>query len=163
MNSTDFAENSTLFEEEENDPITYSLIHSVGSIALVMFCSSVGGILISLVSGIHFDGILCIPKIHTKPLVKGLILPPLIGMIIGGCVARNFFGIATEGYIELWASYIRKIALCLLLTRGGLTITFRGKGKFVILISFVPQMCEACFVAIITHFLLDFDWIVSFL
>jgi len=128
-----------------------------------MFCSCIGGILFAFLGGIHFDKMLCIPDLHTKPILKAITLPPLIGMIIGGCLARNFFGITTEAYIELWAAYIRKIALCLLLLRGGLTITFRGKGLAFVLISFLPQLVEATIIAVISRYLLDMPWPPCFL
>ena len=59
-------------------------------------------------------------------------------MIIMGCIARNFFGEAVVAYNNEWAQYIRSCCLALLLIRGGLQVSFSGKGILVIFMSFIP-------------------------
>ena len=59
---------------------------------------SIGGFLIALLSGIHVKKFLCIKDFTTKPLLKKITIPPLIGMIIMGSISRSFFGIATEAF-----------------------------------------------------------------
>ena len=58
-------------------------------------------------------------------------------------LARNCFGNATIGFPDNWAGVLRTICLAILLLRGGLEITFRGKGLIVLLIAFIPQTVEA--------------------
>jgi len=38
-----------------------------------------------------------------KPILKSVRLPPLIGMIIMGLIARNFFGPIMDAYPKVWA------------------------------------------------------------
>ena len=116
----------------------YSIISSVLALALVVGSASIGGMLVALLNGWHFDKLFCIPALYTKPIIKKIAISPLIGMILMGCIAINTYGKATEPYVEKWSKYIREIALCLLLVRGGMTITLKGKGLMVVIISFVP-------------------------
>lgn len=108
------------------------------SIIVVILTSAVGGILIALIGGLHQTKLLCIPAINTKALFSAFKIPPLIGMILMGMVARNCFGREVIAYQEKWASMIREICLTLLLIRGGLTIKFQGKGLVIALITIIP-------------------------
>ena len=66
-------------------------------------------------------------------------IPALIIMIIIGMLARNLFGeYLMNAYPATWTVWIRNCILAILLTRGGLSITFRGKGLLVILIVALP-------------------------
>ena len=76
-----------------------------------------------------------------KPLFrcKFIIIPKLVGMLICGCIVRNFFGdYFMDNYPTKWAEWARKICLCIILLRGGLKLKFQGLGKIVILLTFVP-------------------------
>ena len=60
-------------------------------------------------------------KIDIKPLCTAITCPPLVGMIIAGCIARNFFGDFTKNnYPDYWADWTRQICLSIILMRGGL-------------------------------------------
>jgi Kef-type K+ transport system membrane component KefB len=65
-----------------------------------------------------------IPAINLEPTLKKFKLPPLIGMVLFGMIARNTFGREVIAYQEQWASMIREICLTLLLIRGGLAVKF---------------------------------------
>lgn len=64
-------------------------------------------------------------------------------MIVFGCLARNIFGVENRYYQEKWASMIREICLTLLLIRGGLAISFNGKGLLILVLTVIPQTIEA--------------------
>ncbi len=51
-------------------------------------------------------------------------VPPLIGMIIGGIVARNFFGSYMDNFNDEWGTYIRMICLSVILLEGGMELEF---------------------------------------
>lgn len=73
------------------------------------------------------------------PLCTSVTVPPLVGMVIFGCLARNFFGELTDvHYPEGWADWGRQICLSIILMRGGLELDFEGKGLTVVLLTFVP-------------------------
>mmetsp|Transcript_14326 Transcript_14326/g.24378 ORF Transcript_14326/g.24378 Transcript_14326/m.24378 type:complete len:96 (+) Transcript_14326:134-421(+) len=71
-------------------------------------------------------------------------IPHLVGMIILGCLARNYwtpdFNGDVEGdcYPDEWAFWIRQICLSIILMMGGLEISFKGKGTLVFLITVCP-------------------------
>jgi len=72
-------------------------------------------------------------------LPKKLAIPPLVGMIIFGCIARNIFeSSAPDVYSEMWADWIRQVCLCVILMMGGLELEFSGKGLTVLLLTFGP-------------------------
>lgn len=70
-------------------------------------------------------------------------------MIIMGCIARNFFGDVMKPYNNAWAQWVRICCLGILLTRGGMNVSFTGKGILVILMTFIPLMFEATTAALI--------------
>lgn len=106
---------------------------------VVVLCGTVGGIFVQILSyGMHFETGNVGP-IKFKPLLTSIRIPPLVGMIIAGCIARNFFGPTyMEFYPELKASYIRMVCLSVILLRGGLELDFKGKGLTVVLMTLVP-------------------------
>lgn len=73
-----------------------------------------------------------------KALCTTVQIPPLVGMIIMGCIARNFLGDYMEYYPNIWASHIRTICLSVILLRGGLELDFAGKGMTVVLLTLCP-------------------------
>lgn len=91
-----------------------------------------------MLNGIEIPKFRCFKGIKTRPLLGKVRLPSLIGMIIMGMIARNFFGISVNAYQEPWGGYLREACVCILLMRGGLLITFKGKGLTLFLISWIP-------------------------
>ena len=65
-------------------------------------------------------------------------------------------------YPEIWAEWSRKVCLSIILLRGGLKLKFKGIGKIVALLTFFPATTEAIVVGIISRFLLDLPWTLSF-
>ena len=84
---------------------------------------------------------------------RTIIIPPLVGMLIFGCIARNFFGDYVNRYYPLsWAEWSRKFTLCIILLRGGLKLKFAsGLGKIVAYQTIFPSFSEAILVACITR------------
>ena len=90
----------------------------------------------------------------TAPLCTKVTIPPLVGMIIFGCIARNFFGVlGTEYYNSYWADWIRQICLSIILMRGGLELEFNGIGLTIFLLTVCPQVVEASVVAVMSRWL----------
>jgi solute carrier family 9B (sodium/hydrogen exchanger), member 1/2 len=118
---------------------------------IVVVLGALGGILVSLLGGIDIPKIGKFPGYHTKPLLKHITIPTLVGMIAFGFIARNYIPICERAFPARWAYLIRVICLCCLLFRGGLTIVFKGKGIAVALLSIVPQTVEATTVALIAY------------
>jgi len=83
-------------------------------------------------------------------------------MIFMGCIARNFFGKPVEAYNNDWAQWLRSCCLAILLTRGGLQVSFSGKGIIVVFLSFVPQLFEATTLALMGLWAFKFPIDVSF-
>ncbi len=83
-------------------------------------------------------------------------------MIAMGFVARNFFEDAMKPYPAPWTAWIRGFCLCILLIRGGLQVSFTGKGLIVVLMSFIPQFFEATAIALVAHGLFDMPFSVSY-
>jgi NhaP-type Na+/H+ or K+/H+ antiporter len=129
----------------------FSVGENIASLVLLIVVAAFGGIAVGLLGGFHFPKVWKFPGYHLKPIIKGVVLPPLIIMIIMGAIARNCFGSVMEAYPSDWTAHIRGFCLAILLIRGGLQVSFRGKGLPVLLLSVVPQFFEATIVALIAH------------
>ncbi len=79
-----------------------------------------------------------------------------------GCIARNFFGKSVEAYNNEWAQWLRSCCLAILLTKGGLQVSFSGKGIVVVFLSIVPQLFEATTLALLGLWAFKFPIEVSF-
>jgi len=80
-------------------------------------------------------------------------IPDLVGIIIFGCIARNWFPDSLmHHYPNEWAAWIRTICLSIILMRGGLELEFAGKGLIVVLLTLIPQAVEANTVAMVSSF-----------
>ena len=80
-----------------------------------------------------------IAGVEIPPLCTCITVAPLVGMVIFGCLARNYLGDLTENhYPEIWADWGRQICLSIILMRGGLELDFEGKGLSVVLLTFIP-------------------------
>ncbi len=89
-------------------------------------------------------------------------IPPLVPMIIMGILARNYGGSLSAAYPPLIASWLRNCVVAILLTRGGMAITFKGKGLLVVLIILVPQFLEASTVAVVAQGLFQMPYSIAY-
>ena len=86
-------------------------------------------------------------------------IPPLVGMIVFGCIARNFFCTEyMEHYPEPWAGWIRSVCLSIILLRGGMELDFAGKGLTVVLLTLCPQNAEAAASALACRWIFNLPW-----
>lgn len=132
-----------------------SIGSQVGALAIVVVMSGIAGSLVGLLGGYHFPKLLCFKGYHLKPILTGVVIPPLLGMIVIGIISRNFFGSATKDFPKEWASFIKSICLGILLIRGGLQVTFKGKSMLLLVMTALPQTVEASIAAWITKGLTD--------
>lgn len=116
----------------------FTIGENIASLILLIVVSAFAGIALGLLGGFHFPQVWKFPGYHLKPIIKGIVLPPLILMIIMGCIARNLFGSVMEPYPAPWTSFIRGFCLSILLIRGGLQVSFSGKGLVVVFLSVIP-------------------------
>jgi hypothetical protein len=82
-------------------------------LALVTGCAFIGGFLIMLTNGYEFPKWLGGKKF--KPWSDSIKIPPIIMMIVFGCLIRNFGGDYLENYNDEWGTYIRMICLSVIL------------------------------------------------
>lgn len=81
-----------------------------------------GGLAIELLNGLDIPKIGRFKGLTTRGVFGRVKLPLLLGMIVMGMIARNYFGISVAPYKEAWAGYLREVCVCILLMRGGLLI-----------------------------------------
>ena len=129
--------------------VTYTAGEQVGALALVIGLAAVAGLVFGSLGGFNIPKIgrfqgLTVPALFTK-----VTIPPIVAMIVIGCIVRNFFGTVVKPYNNVWAQWIRMFCLAVLLVRGGLQISFAGKGILVLLLSFVPLIFEATTQAVV--------------
>lgn len=106
---------------------------------IVVVMAGLAGSLWGLLYGFHFPKIGRFPGYTVTPKIKGIFIPPLVIMLIFGCIARNLFGPSTANYPgAYWSKYITGFSLCTLLIRGGLNVSFAGKGLILSLITTIP-------------------------
>ena len=65
-------------------------------------------------------------------------------------------------YPEKIGGWMRSTALSYVLLRGGLNISFAGKGIRVLLLIFLPQLCEAIAVGLTFNQFFNIPWALSF-
>lgn len=125
--------------------------------------ATAGGILVQiLLRGVEFKsgkvGPLKIPPLLTK-----IEIPPLVGMIIFGCLARNYLCAEyMDHYPEVWAGWIRSVCLSIILLRGGMELDFEGKGLTVVLLTLCPQNAEAAAAAGAAMWIFGLPWHLAF-
>lgn len=74
----------------------------IGALIVVVLFGGLGGFLLQAIQGID----LYFFKI--PPACTCITCPALVGMIIFGCIARNFFGdFVLDNYPDYWADWIR--------------------------------------------------------
>ena len=138
------------------------LQHALGIIVVYLVCSC-GGILFAILAGGIDLKIGKVGPIRIKPLLTKITIPPLVGMIIFGFLARNFLcNWYMDFFPDKYASEIRSISLSIVLLRGGMTIDFTGKGIKVVLLCIIPQLVVAASVALATRWLFNIPWALSF-
>ncbi|XP_068621556.1 sodium/hydrogen exchanger 9B2-like isoform X2 [Battus philenor] len=99
-------------------------------------------------------------------MVKVTTLPALIGMLIVGIVMKNVGFVNFDSNYERVCSYIRKIALTIILTRAGLDLDPVAMKKFfltVIKLALIPWTFECVLCAVMSNLLLGLPWDWAFL
>lgn len=91
---------------------------------MVMGMAAVAGAFIGIMAGYEFPKIGRCPQLKIRPLCTKIKFPPIIGMIIMGCIVRNYFGEAVQPYPLVAAQFVRYCCLAVLLVRGGLQVSF---------------------------------------
>ena len=89
------------------------------------------------------------PKVLTWTK-KYVSIPIQIGMLIFGMIGRNFHSYM-DHYNDNWASYIRMWWLVIILWRGGCELTLKGKGLTALMLTFLPQLCEATTASLVSY------------
>ncbi|XP_037365514.1 sodium/hydrogen exchanger 9B1 isoform X2 [Talpa occidentalis] len=89
-------------------------------------------------------------------------LPPLLGMLLAGFTIRNAPFLSKFVLINSkWSSALRNTALTIILIRAGLGLdpkALREMKGVCLRLSVGPCLMEACSMAIISHFLMNFPW-----
>ena len=62
------------------------------AIAIVILVAAAGGIFMGMLAGFKLPNIKPFNGKVVEPILKKIHIPPIIAMIVMGCVARNFFG-----------------------------------------------------------------------
>jgi hypothetical protein len=104
----------------------FPMAQQVGAMAVVVILAAVAGLILKALHGFEIPKIGRFKGYKVKPVIRYIAIPPLIGMILLGFVARNFIGGFMLAYPSRWATFIRLICLCLILMRGGLNVHFKG-------------------------------------
>lgn len=111
-----------------------------------------GGLAVGMLNGFTLPKFWKFQGYRLKPLMTKYTIPPLMGMIIMGCVARNYIGGQTlTAFPGYWSQWIINCVVALHLTRGGLQVTFRFKQLLMMGIMILPQLCEVAMIALITY------------
>lgn len=95
--------------------------------------------------------ILYIGGFYSGKLVKKIHLPPLMGMILFGCIANVYLKIIDPNAIEI-GKYLKNIALVIVLLIGGLGIKvdqIRRVGRPAIFLSIIPAFMEGMTIAFV--------------
>lgn len=130
---------------------------------MVVVFAACGGILVQIaMKGIKFHSGKVGP-LHIKAILTKIEIPPLVGMIVFGCIARNFFCAEyMDHYPEPWAGWVRSICLSIILLRGGMELDFAGKGLTVVLLTLCPQNAEAVAAAAASRWIFSLPWPLAF-
>ncbi|KAK3763456.1 hypothetical protein RRG08_053310 [Elysia crispata] len=100
-------------------------------------------------------------------IIKPTTLPPLLGMLVVGCLLANVPGIDVAKDIEpAWSSAARSIALTVILTRAGLgldPVALERLSLLVLRLAFLPSLAEVLVDGVAARLILGFPWTWSFL
>lgn len=142
---------------------TGSVWQQLAALFVVVLCATVGGILVQIMMrGIEFNSGTVGP-VRIKACLTSIQIPPLVGMILAGCLARNFLcNDYMQHYPEVTASWFRIVCLSIILLRGGMELDFTGKGLTVVLLTICPQFSEAVASAIASRYIFGMPWALCF-
>ena len=148
------------------ETLTGTFGQQMQAMLVVVIFAACGGILVQIMmKGLEFrSGKLGATK-HLKipALLTKIEIPPLVGMILFGCIARNFFcSEYMDHYPEYYAGWVRSVCLSIILLRGGMELEFAGKGLTVVLLTLVPQNAEAICAAVASKWIFNFPWPLCF-
>lgn len=143
--------------------LTGTLGEQILALLVVVLLAACGGILTQiLMHGISFQSGKVGPVKINAALTK-ITIPPLVGMIVFGCLARNFLcNEYMQHYPSYYATWIRSVCLSVILLRGGMELDFEGKGLIVVLLTLVPQNAEALAAALASRWIFGFPWALCF-
>ena len=143
--------------------LTGSLAEQLTALFVVVLLATAGGIFVQIMmKGIIFSSGKVGP-LHIKAMLTKIEIPPLVGMIVFGCLARNFLCNAyMQHYPEYYAGWIRSVCLSIILMRGGMELDFKGKGLTVVLLTLCPQNAEAACAALACRWIFDMPWPLCF-
>jgi hypothetical protein len=84
--------------------IDYTFGEQLGALVFIVFIAAVGGIAIDILGGLKVPPIgKRFKGFEIKPIIKKVTLPPILGMIVMGCIGRNYFGDLTKPFPNVWA------------------------------------------------------------
>ncbi len=127
--------------------VVYTGAEQIECLAIILVFGTFGGFLIQSIQGFSMGKLGKFPGFTVKPWLKTIKIPPLVGMIIFGMIARNFFGPKMLAYNSPWTGYLKFWCYCTLLIRAGLNLDPRGRILTTLLMTIVPQQVEASLVA----------------
>ncbi|KAK3698371.1 hypothetical protein RRG08_022932 [Elysia crispata] len=135
-----------------------------------------------LIFAVWWASIISITKGETKPypliivfigswcggyLIKSTTLPPLLGMLIVGCLLANVPGIDVAKDIpSSWSSTARSAALTVILIKAGLgldPVALKRLSMMVLRLAFLPSLAEVVVDGVAAKLILDLSWTWSFL
>ena len=117
----------------------YTIGEQVTALAAVVILAGIAGCALGLLGGYQFPNIWPFRGYKLKPVLKVITIPSLVAMIIMGAIVRNLFPQhVMNAFPDSWASTIRNMCLAILLIRGGLQVTFSGKGVIVAILCIIP-------------------------
>lgn len=97
-------------------------------------------------------------------LFEKMKLPGLVGMLlVGVTLGPNMLDFIHPTIMEVSAE-LRTFALIVILLRAGLGINrsaLNQVGRYALLMSFIPGVLEGIMIMVLSHYLLDFSWLVS--
>ncbi len=134
---------------------TYTIGEELSAFMVVIASSFAGGLATGLIFGIKIPKWGIFPGLRLQPVVSSVAIPPLILMIIMGCISRNLFGEKMDAFPREWSIWIRSISLCLILIRGGMNVSFSGKGFLFGFMATIPSWLEAITITFIVQRFFD--------
>lgn len=70
----------------------YPVDDEIGALLLLIFVSGCAGVALGLLGGFKFPAFWKFKGYTLKPIIKAIVIPPLIAMLVMGCIVRNYFG-----------------------------------------------------------------------
>lgn len=120
------------------DIATCTAGNKLASLIVVLAFGVLGGWIVIFLFGFKMPRIFCMKAFERKAIIPGLKMPALLGHIIFGLLARNYFGSAVKCYPNSWGVYLRKICLSILMVTAGLRINVKGQVLMIIRLCIIP-------------------------